>query len=344
MMPSHIRTGEKETMDSIRWGILGTGRIGHDFATGLRDTPDAETLAVGSRTEDSARDFAASFGIARYYGSYAELVSDPDVDVVYVATPHPFHEANAALCLEAGKHVLCEKPMTVNAVQAERLKALARDKGLFLMEGMWTRFFPLIERVRHLISSGAIGEPRMLNVDFGFRAPFNPLQRLFNPELGGGALLDVGVYCVSLSSMIFGPPVRVTGLAHLGDTGVDEQSAAILDHGDGRISTFSIATRTATPQEAVISGTEGRIRIHPDWWRPDTLTLSRPGRENETIKDPHTGNGFPHEAAEVMRCIRSGAHESDVMPLRETLTIARTMDELRRQWGLVYPGEQGDSI
>jgi predicted dehydrogenase len=344
MMPSHIRTGEKETMDSIRWGILGTGRIGHDFATGLRDTPDAETLAVGSRTEDSARDFAASFGIARHYGSYAELVSDPDVDVVYVATPHPFHEANAALCLEAGKHVLCEKPMTVNAVQAERLKALARDKGLFLMEGMWTRFFPLIERVRHLISSGAIGEPRMLNVDFGFRAPFNPLQRLFNPELGGGALLDVGVYCVSLSSMIFGPPVRVTGLAHLGDTGVDEQSAAILDHGDGRISTFSIATRTATPQEAVISGTEGRIRIHPDWWRPDTLTLSRPGRENETIKDPHTGNGFPHEAAEVMRCIRSGAHESDVMPLRETLTIAHTMDELRRQWGLVYPGEQGDSI
>jgi predicted dehydrogenase len=327
-------------MDSVSWGILGTGRIGHEFATGLRDTPDAETLAVGSRTEDSAREFAASFGILRHYGSYAELVSDPDVDVVYVATPHPFHAENVTLCLEAGKHVLCEKPMTVNAAQAERLIGLAQDKGLFLMEGMWTRFFPLMERVRHLISSGAIGEPRLLHVDFGFRAPFDPSQRLFNPDLGGGALLDVGVYCVSLSSMIFGPPDRVTGLAHLGETGVDEQSAAILEHGDGRISTISIAVRTATPQEAMIAGTEGWIKIHPDWWRPDTLTLSRPGEEVETIKAPSTGNGFPHEAAEVMRCIRSGARGSDVMPFHETLSIARTMDELRRQWGLVYPGEQ----
>ena len=328
-------------MDSVRWGILGTGRIAHEFASGLRDTPDAETLAVGSRTEDSASKFAASLGIPRHYPSYAELVSDPDVDVVYVATPHPFHAENVTLCLEAGKHVLCEKPMTVNAVQAERLMGLAREENLFLMEGMWTRFFPLMERVRHLISSGAIGEPRLLQVDFGFRAPFDPLQRLFNLDLGGGALLDVGVYCVSLSSMIFGPPDRVTGLAHLGETGVDEQSAAILEHDGERISTISISIRTATPQEAMIAGTEGRIKIHPDWWRPDTLTLSRPGEEDESIEAPPTGNGFPHEAAEVMRCIGSGARESDVMPLRETLSIARTMDELRRQWGLVYPGEQG---
>jgi predicted dehydrogenase len=331
-------------MGSMRWGILGTGRIGREFAAGLRDTPTAETLAVGSRTETSARDFASSFGIVRYYGSYAELASDPDVDVVYVATPHPFHEANAALCLEAGKHVLCEKPMTVNAAQAERLIALARDRDLFLMEGMWTRFFPLMERVRYLLSSGAVGEPRLLNVDFGFRAPFDPCQRLFNPDLGGGALLDVGVYCVSLASMIFGPPDRVTGLAHLGETGVDEQSAAILEHSQGHISTFSIATRTATPQEATIAGTEGRIRIHPEWWKPTLMTLSRSGKSDETIEVPHTGNGFPHEAAEVMRCIRSGARESDVMPLRETLSIARTMDELRRQWGLVYPGEQGHHL
>jgi predicted dehydrogenase len=331
-------------MDSIRWGVLGTGRIGHEFAAGLRATPDAETLAVGSRTEDSARDFAASFGIPRYYGSYAELVSDPDVDVVYVATPHPFHEANAALCLEAGKHVLCEKPMTVNAAQSERLIALAKDRDLFLMEGMWTRFYPLMERVRYLLASGAIGEPRLLNVDFGFRAPFDPLQRLFNPDLGGGALLDVGVYCVSLASMIFGPSDRVTGLAHLGETGVDEQSAAILEHSQGCISTISIATRTATPQEATIAGTEGRMRIHPEWWKPTVMTLSRPGESDETIEVPYKGNGFPHEAAEVMRCIRSGARESDVMPLRETLSIARTMDEIRRQWDLVYPGEQGPHL
>jgi predicted dehydrogenase len=335
---------EKVTMDSMRWGILGTGRIGHEFAVGLRDTPGAEILAVGSRTEDSAREFAASFGIPRNYSGYAELVSDPDVDVVYVATPHPLHAENVSLCLEAGKHVLCEKPMTVNAAQAERLIALAREKDLFLMAGMWTRFFPLMERVRNLISTGAIGEPRLLHVDFGFRAPFDPLQRLFNPDLGGGALLDVGVYCISLSSMVFGSPERVTGLAHLGETGVDEQSAAILEHGDGRITTFSIAIRTATPQEATIAGTEGWIAIHPEWWKPDTLTLSRPGREDESIEAPFKGNGFPHEAAEVIRCIGSGARESKVMPLRETLRIARTMDELRRQWGLEYPGEQENRL
>jgi predicted dehydrogenase len=157
-------------------------------------------------------------------------------------------------------------------------------------------------------------------------------------------LLDVGVYCVSLASMIFGSPDRVTGLAHLGETGVDEQSAAILEHGQGCISTISIATRTATPQEATIAGTEGRIRIHPEWWKPTVMTHSRPGKADETIEVLYKGNGFPHEAAEVMRCIRSGAHECDVMPPHETLDIARTMDELRSQWGLVYPGEQGDDL
>lgn len=331
-------------MRTVRWGILGTGGIAHQFARGLRDTPDAEILAVGSRSEESAREFADAFEIPRHYPSYEELAADPDVDVIYVATPHPFHEANVTLGLEAGKHVLCEKPMTVNAHQAERLISLAKDRGLFLMEGMWTRFLPLMERVREMISSGAIGEPRMLAVDFGFRAPLDPSHRLFNPDLGGGALLDVGVYCVSLSSMVFGAPERITGLAHLGETGVDEQSAAILEHGDGRMSVISIAIRTATPHEAVIAGTEGRIKIHPEWWRPNALTVSRSGEEDETIEVPYTGNGFSHEAAEVMRCVRAGELQSDVMPLRESLEISRTMDELRRQWGLVYPGEQRGEI
>ena len=331
-------------MPGVRWGILGTGGIARQFTAGLRDSPGADILAVGSRSKDSARKFADAFGVPRPHAGYEELAADPDVDVIYVATPHPIHEENVTLCLKAGKHVLCEKPMTVNAEQAERLISLAEERGLFLMEGMWTRFFPLMERVREMLSSGAIGEPRMLGVDFGFRAPFDPLQRLFNPDLGGGALLDVGVYCVSLSSMVFGAPNKISGLAHLGETGVDEQSAAILKHGDGQISTISIATRTRTPQEAVISGTEGRIRIHSEWWRPHTLTLYRPGQEDETIEALSTGNGFPHEAAEVMNCIRSGERESAVMPLRETLEIARTMDELRRQWGLVYPGEQRGDI
>ena len=331
-------------MRTICWGILGTGGIAHQFVRGLRDTPDAEILAVGSRSEESAREFADAFDVPRHYPSYEELAADPDVDVIYVATPHPFHEANVTLGLEAGKHVLCEKPMTVNAHQAERLISLAKGRGLFLMEGMWTRFLPLIERVREMISSGAIGEPRTLDVDFGFRAPFDASHRLFNPDLGGGALLDVGVYCVSLSSMIFGAPEKIIGLAHFGKTSVDEQSAAILEHGDGRMSTISIAIRTATPHEAVIAGTDGRIKIHSEWWRSNALTLSRPGKKDETIEIPYTGNGFPHEAAEVMRCVRSDELQSNVMPLRETLEVSRTMDELRRQWGLVYPVEQRGEI
>ena len=331
-------------MDRIRWGILGTGGIARQFAAGLNDAPDAEILAAGSRSEDSARRFAGAFDIPRHYPSYEALATDPDVDVIYVATPHVFHEENVTLCLNSGKAVLCEKPMTINARQTGRLIELARDRGLFLMEGMWTRFFPLMERVRNLISTGAIGEARMLFVDFGFRADHDPAHRLFDPALGGGALLDVGVYCVALTSMVFGPPSRVTGLAHLGETGVDEQSVAVFEHGEGRLSVLSAATRTETPQEATIAGTGGRIRIHSPWWMPRTMTISRPGEEDETIEAPYIGNGFAHEALEVMRCLRSGALQSGVMPLGETLEIARTMDELRGQWSLSYPNEQESGL
>jgi predicted dehydrogenase len=177
----------------FRWGILGTGAIARQFVQGLNSLPEAEVLAVGSRSRASAEKFADKRGIPRRQAGYDDLASDPDVDVVYVATPHPFHAENAALCLEAGKAVLCEKPFCVNAAEAERVVGLAREKGLFLMEGMWTRFFPLMEEVRRMISEGAIGELRMLNVDFGFRADLDPTTRLFDPKLGGGALLDVGV-------------------------------------------------------------------------------------------------------------------------------------------------------
>jgi dihydrodiol dehydrogenase / D-xylose 1-dehydrogenase (NADP) len=241
----------------VRWGILGTGTIARQFATGLEDLPEAECLAVGFRSKASADRFADALDIPRRYASYEDLAGDPDVDVVYVATPNVFHEENVALCLKSGKAVLCEKPLTVNAREAERLVGLAREMGLFLMEGMWTRFYPLMGRVRTLISGGAIGEARMLAADFGYRVEVDPAHRRFAPALGGGALLDVGVYCASLSSMVFGPPSEVTGLAHLGETGVDEQSAAILKHRRGQLALFSAAIRTATPQEAMVAGTGG---------------------------------------------------------------------------------------
>lgn len=327
-------------MRKVRWGILGTGAIARQFVEGLNSLPEAEVLAVGSRSEASAAEFADEREIPRRYASYDDLAADPDVDVVYVATPHPFHADNAELCLEAGKAVLCEKPFTLNAAEAERIVWLARDRGLFLMEGMWTRFFPLMEKLRRLVSDGAIGEVRMLNVDFGFRADLDPASRLFDPKLGGGALLDVGVYCVSLASMVLGKPSRTVGLSHLGETGVDEQASVVLEHEGGSLSNLSIGIRTATPQEVTIMGTDGYLRVHSPWWRPTSLTISRPGEGTETVEAPVSGNGFNYEAAEVMRCLEAGATESEIMPLDETLSVMRTMDGVRAAWGLRYPGEE----
>ena len=329
-----------EVVKKVRWGILGTGAIARQFVRGLRSLPDAEVFAVGSRSEASASKFADKRNIPRRHASYHGLASDPDVDVVYIATPHPFHAENATLCLEAGKPVLCEKPFSVNATEAERVIGLAREKDLFLMEGMWTRFFPLMEEVRRLISTGVLGEVRMLNVDFGFRAEADPASRLFAPWLGGGALLDVGVYCVSFASMVLGPPSGSVGIPHLGDTGVDEQASIILEHERGRLANLSVGIRTTTPQEATIMGTEGYVRIHHPWWRPHSMTISRPGEEDETIEAPVTGNGFNYEATEVMRCLEAGETESNIMPLDETISILRTMDGIREAWGLRYPGEE----
>jgi predicted dehydrogenase len=324
----------------FRWGILGTGAIAKQFVQGLRSVPDAEVFAVGSRSEASAAKFAVKWNISRRHASYEDLASDPDVDVVYIATPHPFHAQNATLCLQAGKAVLCEKPFCVNAAEAERVVELARKKRLFIMEGMWTRFFPLMEEVRRLVSEGAIGEVRMLNVDFGFRAELDPASRLFDQRLGGGALLDVGVYCVSFASMVLGRPSGFVGLPHLGETGVDEQASVVLEHEGGRLANLSIGIRTATPQEATIMGSEGYVRIHAPWWRPKSMTIYSPGEESETVEAPVSGNGFNYEAAEVMRCLEAGKTESDVMPLDETISVMRTMDGIRAAWGLRYPGEE----
>ena len=327
-------------MSRVRWGILGAGSIAGRFSEALAALPEAETLAVGSRSQDSADRFAEAHGFSRAYPSYEELAADPDVDVVYVATPHPFHAENVELCLRAGKAVLCEKPFTVNAAEARRLVGLARERGLFLMEGMWTRFFPLMRRLRRMLSEGALGEPRMLTVDFGFRAELDPASRLFDPKLGGGAMLDVGVYCVSFASMVLGRPVRGTGISHLGETGVDEQFAATLEHGGGRISAITAGTRTASPHEATVLGTEGYARIHSPWWRPEAMTISRPGHEDEVVREPTEENGFRYEAAEVMRCLGAGEGESRIMPLDETVRVLETMDEIRASWGLRYPGEE----
>jgi predicted dehydrogenase len=327
-------------MDIIRWGVLGTGSIARQFAQGLGVLADAELVAVGSRSQANADAFGDEFDVPHRHASYAALADDPDVDVVYIATPHSFHRDNSIMSLRAGKSVLCEKPFTINATEAEQVIALSRKRRLFLMEAMWTRFLPVLERARQLLADGAIGDVRMIIADLGFRATLNPESRLFDPRLGGGALLDVGVYVVSLASMVFGaPPSRISSMAHLGQTGVDEQSAMILGYDQGQLAVLTAAVRTNTPQEVHLLGSEGQIRIHTPWWHPTTLTLSVQDQQEQVIHLPFEGNGYNYEALEVMNCLRDGKTESDVMPLDETLAIMRTMDQIRAQWGLRYPME-----
>ena len=325
--------------EKIRWGILSTGYIADLFAKGLQAVPDAELLAVGSRSQATADTFGARFNIPRRYASYEQVAHDPDIDVVYVGTPHPFHKANTLMCLNAGKAVLCEKPFAINAREAEAMVRLAREKKLFLMEAMWTRFFPLMVRVREMLAQGVIGEPRMALADFGFRTDFNPQHRLFNPDLGGGAMLDVGIYPLSFASMVLGTPARITGMMSPGEARTDDQSAYLLGYEGGQLAVLCSAVRTETPQEAQIFGTEGRIHIHSQFWRPRRLTLTLKGKDDQLMDFPHEGNGYNFQAVEVDNCLRAGKLESGVMPLDETLAIMRTMDQLRAQWGLRYPME-----
>ena len=257
------------------------------------------------------------------------------MDIVYVATPHPLHARCSRLCLEGGKAVLCEKPFTLNVRQAEELAALARERRLFLMEGMWTRFWPLMGRVREMLAAGTIGEPRMLHVDFCFRSAWNPEGRLLNPDLGGGSLLDVGVYCMALAFMVFREPAEITGLADIGETGVDEQAAWVLRYKGGELALCSSAVRTSTPNEANIFGTDGGICIHSPWWQPREMDVG-----GESASFPLEGNGFNYEAAAVVQCLREGKTECEVMPLDESIAIMRAMDTLREQWGLTYPMEK----
>lgn len=325
--------------DRMRWGIIATGNIASQFARGLAALPDADLVAVGSRSQAGADRFGDQFDVPHRHASYAGVVEDPDVDAVYIATPHSLHKDNMLLCLEAGKAVLCEKPFAINAQEARTAIDLARRKGVFLMEAMWTRFMPLMVELRRRLADGEIGDVRMVQADFGFRTDFHPDKRLFDPALGGGALLDVGVYPISLASMILGQPNEIASQVVIGETGVDDQSAQVFKYAGGEIALLSSAIRTRTPHEATIIGTEGYIRIHSRWWYPTTMTIDKPGQSPQTLEFPYEGNGYNYEAAEVQRCVAAGRLESEIMPWDETLAIMETMDQLRATWGLRYPME-----
>jgi dihydrodiol dehydrogenase / D-xylose 1-dehydrogenase (NADP) len=323
----------------INWGILGLGRICNLFMESMKLFDDSKVVAVGSRSKERADEFAKKHEIPRAYGSYEELVNDNEIDIIYVATPHNSHKEFSMLCLKAGKAVLCEKSFTVNASEAKEMIEFAQKSGLFLMEAMWTRYLPAMVKIRELLNTGILGDIRMVKADFGFRVGWEPQHRLLNPELAGGALLDVGIYTISFASMIFGAkPLKITGTAHLGETGVDEQFSSVLAYENGAIAVCTAAVRTPLTDDAWIYGTEGRIRI-PAFWHANKLEIHINGKEPESLEIPYSSSGYYHEIEEAANCLRNGRIESDVMPLKETLDIIKIMDELRRQWGLIYPFE-----
>ncbi len=325
--------------DTIAWGILGCGAIARKFAQGLRDVPNARLHAVGARNLASAREFGAEYGITRCHGDYMALVNDPTVDVIYIATPHVFHAAQTRLCLEAGKAVLCEKPFTLNATEAADVIALARARGLFLMEAMWSRFLPAMVEAKKIALSGELGALLHAHAAFGFNMQLGPDHRVNDPQLGGGALLDLGIYPLSLAAHFLGPIADVRTLATIGETGVDVQTGFTARHQQGGISTGFCSMRANTAAGAIVSGTHGHLRIHTPFYKAERLTVVPDSGPARMLELPHLGNGYTHEAIEVGRCLRAGLIESPVMPLDQSLVLMQTMDTMREQFGLHYPGE-----
>lgn len=319
-----------------RWGILATGGIAARFAADLRHVPDAELVAVGSRSMDAARSFADRFGVPRAHGSWAALAADDQVDVVYVATPHAAHDVAALACIEAGRAVLVEKPLTLDRASAAALVDAADAAGVFLMEAMWTRCNPVIRRLVDLVRDGAIGEPVAVQADFGIVGPFPPEHRLRAAALGGGAILDLGIYPVTMAHLVLGAPDRIRAWGHLGPEGTDESTGMVFGYASGAVATLTCTIMGETPVNATITGTAGRIEV-PGFFSTDRFTLVRPGAEPELFAAPHDGDGYQFEAIEVQRCLAEGRRESPLVPHATTLEVMSILDEVRAQVGVVYP-------
>lgn len=326
--------------DRLRWGILGTGWIAEQMTDDLRVLGSPVT-AVGSRTQQKADAFAARFDIPAAHGSYEALVADPAVDVVYVATPHPMHAADATLALEAGKHVLVEKSFTVNAAEASAVVALARERGLVVLEAMWTRWLPHMVRLRELMAAGTLGEVRTLLADHTQKLSSDPAHRIQNPERGGGALLDLGIYPVSFAWDVFGAPETIVAQSSPTATGVDRQTAMVFGYPGGRQAVMHTALDTQGPNVAVILGTDARIEIDGVWYTPTRFRVIAPdGTVIETFDEKVEGRGMQFQAAELEALVAAGRLEGTILPPSESVAIMESLDAVRAQIGLTYPSER----
>ncbi|WP_203915058.1 Gfo/Idh/MocA family protein [Rhizocola hellebori] len=319
--------------NKIRWGVLATGGIATRFVNDLKNVPDAEVVAVGSRTAETAVAFQEAHGIPRAHGSWAELAHDPDVDIIYIATPHSHHHAAGLVCLHAGKPLLVEKAFTLDLAQAQDLVTVARERQLFLMEAMWTRTLPSILRMLELIADGAIGQVTSIHAGFGLGIDFDPSHRLRNPQLGGGALLDLGVYPIHFTQLLLGSPTHVHSWAHLHPEGTDARTGIVLGFANGEVATLYCGVG-GDIRSATVVGTKGRFEFTNGFHNAAGFTLHRNGSEPETITTEPSSLHF--QAAEAGRCLRAGLTESPLVPLSSTLSVMHTLDAVRAQIGVVY--------
>jgi predicted dehydrogenase len=326
-------------MKQYNWGIIGPGKIAAKFAAALRLAGNTTLKAVASRDITRAQTFASAHGAEQVYDNYEQLAADPTVDAIYIATPHGFHAEHSLICLQQGKAVLCEKPLALNAREVTGMIAASRRHDVFLMEAMWTRFLPLMEQTTNMIAAGKIGQLKYIRADFGFLAPFQPASRLYDLRLGGGSLLDIGIYPLFLCLHLLGKPDDIRASGHLAPTGSDETCHALLTYNDGRSAVISSTLACQTSLTAEIAGTEGSIRIPTPWYKNDRLSWQPTGQPEETIRLEPMVNGFEYEIREVTRCLDAGLIESPSMSHAFSLTMSQTMDEIRRQIGVRYSGE-----
>ncbi|WP_018885848.1 Gfo/Idh/MocA family protein [Paenibacillus massiliensis] len=327
-------------MGKMKWGIMGAGEISRSFASDLLQSAEGELLAVASRTPGKAKGFAEEFKVSKTYDNYEQFVADPEIEIVYVGTLHPMHKEGVLMCLNAGKAVICEKPFMMNAQETEEVIQAAKKNNVFVMEAMWTRYLPPIVQAREWIKEGRIGDVKMLTANFGFNFGWDPGHRLLDKKLGGGALLDAGIYPVSFASMVFGrQPSRINSNAYIGETGVDERFSALFEYEGGQTALLSAGVQLGTSNDAFIYGTKGYIQL-TSFLFGKAATLHLPNEEPVHFEKKLSTHGYIFEAEEAMRCVREGLKESSIMPINETLEIMQTLDRLRGQWGLVYESEE----
>lgn len=320
----------------INWGIIGLGKIANKFASDLLLSSDSELYGVASRSSEKAIEFAQKYNAVKTYSSYKELAEDTDIDVVYIATPHTFHFENTMMCLQNNKSVLCEKPLGMNAKEVKTMIDEAKSRKLFLMEGMWTRFIPATEKVLELIDNGVIGELLFVRADFGFKAHYNPAGRIYNKKLGGGSLMDIGIYPVYLSLLTLGMPKTIKAMARITETGVDSYCSVLFNYKNSAKAILESTIEADTPIEAYIYGTNGHIKIHNRFHHSEKISLFRDGLEAEIFELEYKGEGYFHEIEEVNKCLKIGTLESDKLSNTLSMNLSTLLDKIKHEIGLKY--------